>query len=373
MKREFTKEDTFVVKGLAILSLLFYHLFEHYERVTTMQVDYRPFSMDTFLLISGFGNICVAIFAFLSAYGITKGIMKMQLKPAENGSNPQEKPIQNEQVVAGNMLPALYKKACGRYLKLTVNFLMMFASVNLLWFRKFDYKGLYGTGWQGMLYGFLDAVGLAGMFKTPTINDTWWYMELAVLIIFVVPLLYFVAKKMGNYTILLAVLLPVAVELTFDIKRYYFVILFGVLAAACEWFEKLFAMKVPVIIQVIGGVVLFVGFVIFRQNYVVYSEFAYLVDAPIAVFVSWFGAKLLSKIPIVRQVLSFLGKHSMNIYFVHTFFYMAIYQEFIYSFKYAGLIFLVLVAVSLGYSVLLEGIKRLLGLSKVYGYIGKKF
>lgn len=360
MRREFTKEDTLVVKGLAILSLLFYHLFEHYERVTTMQVDYRPFSLDTFLLISGFGNICVAIFAFLSAYGITKYIMKSQ----EAGEKNRQE----------SLLPGFYKNACGRYLKLTLNFLAMFASVNLLWFSKFDYKGLYGTGWQGALYAFLDAVGLAGMFKTPTINATWWYMELAVLIIFIVPLLYFVAKKMGNYTILLAVLFPVAVELTYDVKRYYFVIILGVLAATGEWFEKLFSIKkVPAAVQGLLGVILLAGFVLLRQNYVVYNEFAYLLDAPIAVFVSWFGARFLTAIPGVRHVLAFLGKHSMNIYFVHTFFYMAIYQEFIYSFRYAGLIFLMLVIVSLGYSVVLECVKWLLGFPKVFGCIGKKF
>ena len=250
----------------------------------------------------------------------------------------------------------------------------MFASVNLLWFCKFDYKGLYGSGWQGMLYAFLDAVGLAGMFKTPTINATWWYMELAVLIIFVVPLLYFVAKKMGNYCIILAVLLPVAVELTFDVKRYYLVILFGVLAAVCGWFEKLFAVKkMPMAVQAVCGLVLLGVFVLLRQNYVVYNEFAYLIDAPIAVFVSWFGARFLAVIPGVRQVLMFLGSHSMNIYFVHTFFYMAIYQEFIYSFKYAALIFVVLVAVSLGYSVVLEALKHVLRFYKVINNITKKF
>lgn len=355
MKREFTKEDTLVVKGLAILCLLFYHLFEHYERVTMMGVDYRPFSIDTFLLISGFGNICVAVFAFLSAYGITKGIMSMDLKGE-----------------SGNSIKSLYKKACGRYIKLTANFVVMFAGVNILWFTKFNYSKLYGTGWQAMLYGFLDATGLAGMFKTPTINETWWYMELAVLIIFVVPIIFAVAKRMGNYAIIPAVLLPVAVDLTFDIKRYYFVIVLGVLAAAGQWFEKLFEIKIPMIIQAVAGVVLLIGFAIFRQNYVVYNEFAYLVDAPIALFVSWFGARIMSCIPGVNRGLGILGKHSMNIYFVHTFFYMAIYQEFIYSFKYAGIIFIVLVAVSLGYSLVLEGLKKITGFNKFVKWLVDK-
>ena len=342
MKQEFTKEDTLVVKGMAILCLLFYHLFEHYERVTTMGVDFRPFSMDTFLLLSGFGNICVAVFAFLSAYGMTKGIL----------SRKQEE------------IRKQYQHACGRYLKLTANFLVMFLSVNLLWFRKFNYTGLYGGGWQGFLYGLLDALGLSALFKTPTLNETWWYMELAIVIIFFVPLLYLVAKKMGTYAILVAILLPVAVELTFDIKRYYLVIFLGVIAAEEMWFEKLFRLHIAFPVQAACGVVLLALAVLFRQNYVVYHEFAYLVDGPIALLFSWFGAAVLSRIPGVRQFLALCGRHSMNLYFVHTFFYMAIYQDFIYSFRYAGVIFLVLLAVSLSYSLVLEGIKRLCGFYK---------
>lgn len=350
MRREFTGKDTQIVKGFAVLSLLFYHLFENAQRVTSLNVDYRPFSLDTFLLLSGFGNICVAVFAFLSAYGITKGIMN-----------------RGDEVGLRN----LYGQATGRYCKLTANFLTMFLSINLLWFSKFDYKGLYGTGWQGGLYAVLDALGLAEIFDTPTINGTWWYMELAVLIIFVVPLLYYAAGKLGAYLIPIAVLLPVVVEMNYDVKRYYIVALFGVLAATEGWLDKLLSVKKPYLLQAVVGVILFGGLILFRQNYVVYNEFGYLVDAPIALFVAWFGASILGRIPGVNYVLAFLGKHSMNIYFVHTFFYMAIHQEFVYSFRYAGLIFVVLVVVSLLYSVVLEGIKSLLRFQKAVGYMEK--
>lgn len=354
MKREFTKEDTLAVKGMAILALLFYHLFEHYERVTTLGVDYRPLSLDHFLLLSGFGNICVAVFAFLSAYGIVKGIRAGEKKDGEPG------------------IPVMYRQALKRYLKLTANFLAMFAGVNLLWFSKFHYGELYGTGWQGMLYALLDAFGLAGTYKTPTINETWWYMELAILIIFLVPLIYLVAKKMGNYTILLGILLPIVVDLNPDVKRYYFVVLLGVMAAYGDWFERLFSLKAPLTVQAAAGVVLMAGCILVRQNYVVYHEFGYLVDAPIALFFAWFGGRLLSGLRGVGSVLKFLGRHSMNLYFVHTFFYMAIYQEFIYSFRYAGLIFLMLLICSLGFSLILEALKKLLGYEKLLAWILKK-
>ena len=55
MNKTFTKEDTLLVKGIAILFMLFYHLFETYERVDSLGVIYAPLSEDIFLMISGFG------------------------------------------------------------------------------------------------------------------------------------------------------------------------------------------------------------------------------------------------------------------------------------------------------------------------------
>ena len=52
-----------------------------------------------------------------------------------------------------------------------------------------------------------------------------------------------------------------------------------------------------------------------------------------------------------------VNMYSMNIYLVHTFFYMSLWRDFIYRFKYAGLIFLALLATTLLYSVVLEFLK----------------
>lgn len=336
MNKIFTKEDTLLVKGIAILFMLFYHLFETYERVNSLGVIYAPLSEDVFLMISGFGNICVAVFAFLSAYGISKKLISLEAAD----------------------LRSWYKVSVKRYLKLLVGFLCIYASVTLLWFYKFDYVKLYGKGWQGVLCGILDALGLAQVAGTPTLCETWWYMEIAILIIFITPILLKVVKSMGNYSIIVGVLLPLIVELPFDFKRYYFVILLGVVAANEEWFEKADFDRIPKWARILMGIVIFVALVIIRQNYFVYNNFAYLLDGAIAVFFAWFIKELLGGIPGVKQALRFLGKNSMNIYFIHSFIYMIIYQEFIYSFRYAGLIFAVLLVICLVYSICLEGIKN---------------
>jgi peptidoglycan/LPS O-acetylase OafA/YrhL len=136
------------------------------------------------------------------------------------------------------------------------------------------------------------------------------------------------------------------------------VILLGVVAANEEWFEKANFDRIPKLSRILVGIVLFAALVIIRQNYFVYNNFAYLLDGAIAVFFAWFAKELFGGISGVKQALRFLGKHSMNMYFIHSFIYMIIYQEFIYSFRYAGLIFAVLLAICLVYSVCLEGIKK---------------
>lgn len=337
-KGGFEKKDTMLVKGMAVLLLLFYHLFESQELLVSMEVDHSPFSQEAFLMLSGFGNICVAIFVFLSAYGITKGLMK---KEADGMTS----------------LADALKDGGRRCLKLIGNFAVMYLSVNLLWFSHFDYVKLYGEGWQGGLLALMDMLGLAQLLGTPTLNMTWWYMELAILIIFLVPLVYPLVKKGGRYLIVPALLFPAVFELNGDVKRYFLVILFGMLAAWEGWLEKLLSDRISFGIKLVAGILLLGLSVLVRQNYLVHTYFLWMLDAPIAVFLCWFIKQFLGRIPGISPLLGFLGKHSMNIFFVHTFFYMSLFRPFIYSFRSAGVIFGVLVLVSLAYSVVLELVK----------------
>lgn len=332
-----------MAKGLAVLLLLMYHLFENEALVTSMNVDYRPFSMNGFLTLTGFGNICVAIFVFLTAYGIASGLLaKPDMTAAET-----------------------YRQATKRFVILMVNFAALYVSVNLLWWYKFDYQSLYGLNKQGILYMLTDAAGLYKFFGTPSLNETWWYMEVAYLLIFLVPILTWLVKKIGYPILLLAVFVPYMVTVNFDLERYLFVAVFGVCAAYGKWPEKLLNLKLHPVWQWLIGLVGFVLCILIRQNYVVYSTYVHLVDAPIALFLVYFAGGLIGSVPGVRKAFVFLGKHSMNIYLVHTFFYMALWRDYIYHFHNAGVTFLLLLAVSLLYSVALELLKKVTGLKKL--------
>ena len=70
-------------------------------------------------------------------------------------------------------------------------------------------------------------------------------------------------------------------------------------------------------------------------------------------------------LPVPGRALAFVGKHSMNIYLVHTFFYQILWRQYIYQFKYAGISFLLLLVSCILYSVLLETVKKITKLQKL--------
>ncbi len=336
MQKQFTKDRTLVVKGVAIILLLIYHLFENKHLVTSLDVNYSPFSLSGFLMFSGFGNICVAVFVLLTAYGIAKGLL------TQDGIAAKE----------------AYGQATKRFFKLMLNFAVLYISVNLLWWYKFDYKGLYGGGWQGLLYALTDGAGLSQFFETPTMNMTWWYMELAYILIFLVPLLTWLTKKLGYYMILLGFFAPAVINFNPDIERYFFTAVLGVCAAYGNWPDKLLNLKCPKVLQWLLGVGALIISIPIRQNFGVQEYYDHIIDAPIALLVLFVGGVLLASVPVLNRVLEFIGKHSMNIYLVHTFFYMALWQTFIYQFKYAAVTLLLLLVVTLAYSVVLELLKK---------------
>jgi len=336
--RTFPKESSEVAKGVAILCMLFYHLFSNAQDNRIMEVNFSPLPEKFFLMLAKFGNICVSVFVFLTAYGISTGLFaktELTLKDA-------------------------YKSSLKRAGKLFLNFLLVFVIVNLLWFRYFDYASLYGPGKQGILAFLADALSLSQFFGTPTLNMTWWYMSVAYTLVFLVPLMAYLCKKTGYPFIAVAFLIPFLFPMQNDISRYFFVMAFGITAAYGNWFEKIINSKIPIGVRAVLEIAFLVFSVFARENEFVHANLLYLADAFFAFGIILFAGDILAFIPGVRHVFSFLGHYSMNMYFTHTFFYLILYRDYIFRFRYAAVTFLLLVAVSLLFSVAIDLIRKLL-------------
>lgn len=67
----FGKEETNAVKGIAVILLLMHHVLNS-QFCDAYKVVTFPFSFENIIWFAENAKVCVAIFVFLTAYGITK-------------------------------------------------------------------------------------------------------------------------------------------------------------------------------------------------------------------------------------------------------------------------------------------------------------
>lgn len=167
--KAFTKEDSFMAKGIAILAMIFLHAFQYEEVNAAYTLKSFVFSERGLGKAAALGQICVGVFVFLTAYGIVEKCKKDDSR--------------------------LGLDAGKRFLRLMLDFVFMFVFCNVLFGYFIDYGAAYEPRKRAIFYILIDGLGLANMLETPMLNSTWWYMELAYVLIIILPVGYLVLKK----------------------------------------------------------------------------------------------------------------------------------------------------------------------------------
>ncbi len=330
-------------KGVAILLLLFYHAFEHEEMIMKLAVNHDPIPKDIFLLLSSFGNICVSMFIAITVYGIVQTIdFNMGLKRAMD-------------------------QAGKRFVKLCLGFFTLYLSIIIIFFSYFDLSLVYGSGFQSIPFFLADAFGLSALLDLPMLNPTWWYMEIAILLIALVPLVVFAYEKLGKGILLLALVVPSVFTLGTDLEPYIFVLAVSIWVAREKVIEKMIEYQKWKSLRLFVFPFLIIAVILVRQNFMIQSHFLPYVDAVVAWLLVYICIEISARIKILGTMLSFIGKYSMNIFLMHTFIYMLLFQPTLYQLHYAILIYLVLLVICLLYSIVLEFVKaKLIWLSTCY-------
>lgn len=356
-ERSFSKKSTLVTKGVLIILLLMHHLFygDAIGRfgVTTIAKD------DIFITeIVQFANICLSGFAFLSAYGIAKKI----------------KTIGNEDHIKRLKVTLL------RFIKVeaAVFFIYVLAILYKYFVMNEPIKEFY-TGARNQfepIYMIIDGLGLASFFGTKYLNSTWWYMAFAIVLIFAMPIICLLYDKFRYVLIPVSIMLPLVI---FNSNIYFSLLLpatvLGTAFAYEDWFEvihqKLQSANIKQYLlrkSVALIIALSLLFVAFELGNNIGSHFMY----PFGVAIVFLCYEFLEGIPVIKHILMYIGKHSTNIFLTHTFIYLYFYEEFIYSFEYSWLIFIVLLLLCLIVSAIVELLKTLLGYNKLLKVIEKK-
>ena len=343
------QEDSNVVKGIAVIMLYIHHLFWS-DRWKSYEITFGGVKQETVVSFAVFCRVCVALFVFISAYGISK---------------------KYEQKKIGG-IGRLWGDACIRYFKLVSSmwivwlpFLLLSCIIKIHTFSEVYCAADKNTIIYGIQYFVIDMLGLSNLLGTPTYNTTWWYVSLATILIFVTPLINMIYDKIRLFIIPCIVFLSVfwnrnGLEIS-EVQKYCIGIGTAIVIAREQVFEIYYnysrehkKQNTLYVLLTLG--LIYIGYEARKREL---FSFAFIdnMEAVLIVFLcnSVFSFR---KMKILKRILAMMGRHSANMYFVHGFIFAFFFQNFSYSFKNAWLILGVLILDTLAISVVIEHLKK---------------
>lgn len=323
---QFTKNNSQAMKGLAICLLLFHHAFYAESNWAGFTVQFLLVSKDVAITLGQFARVCVPMFVFVTAYGMAYKLKSSRLSLGETS-----------------------KMVVKRYLSLIFPFWFVFIisqiACNLAGIRTFH--AVYGHGLKSLIKFAADGLGVSSLLGFNTLNPTWWYMSLAVVLIILMP---FIAKATTKFGYLITVILIAATRLAGVSRTWYWnYLIIAFLGSSMCWdnpFEKIERIvdkrkskDVVVLLACMAAIV--VGYFVKLPK--TYTDIEYCLVVPaIAIIIQ----RYIPKLKVISKGLELLGKYSMNIFLTHTFILQFFLHDQIYSLKYSILIWLALLILS---------------------------
>ena len=363
---KFTKEHTMQMKGIAIIILLFHHCFLNaqrwatvpYEKLATTKgwgyypISFAPFSSHTIQYLASFSKICVAMFVFMTGYGMWVSYESQKKKTTMSN----------------------YIKK--RMVTLMTGFLIIFVVTEVLAIPTGRFIEVYGHDFRSVVYMIIDALGLAKLLGTPLFCLTWWYMSLAIVLIMIFPFVHSIMEKYQWVVVVASIIVPRACGFgqSTDLFRYLLAYTLGMYFAQHDLLVRI---KEKFMEQNVAGKLLYlivslIGLAVIikcRQNAWIGWKYLDFWDGFAAMYVIVISYIYILNGKWIVKGLGFLGKHSMNIFLIHSFYRDVFFHEFTYSFYYAWLDYIVLMAISLVTSIVLEWFKKLIRYEKFIEWV----
>lgn len=363
---KFTKEHTMQMKGIAIIIMLFHHCFLNaqrwatvpYEKLATTKgwgyypISFAPFSSHTIQYLASFSKICVAMFVFMTGYGMW---------------------ISYESQKKKTTMSNYIKK---RMVTLMTGFLIIFVVTEILAIPTGRFIEVYGHDFRSVVYMIIDALGLAKLLGTPLFCLTWWYMSLAIVLIMIFPFVHSIMEKYQWIVVVASIIVPRACGFgqSTDLFRYLLAYTLGMYFAQHDLLARIKEkfMEQNVAGKLLSLIVSLIGLAVIikcRQNAWIGWKYLDFWDGFAAMYVIVISYIYILNGKWIVKGLGFLGKHSMNIFLIHSFYRDVFFHEFTYSFYYAWLDYIVLMAISLVTSIVLEWFKKLIRYEKFIDWV----
>ena len=309
----FTKSETNKVKGIAVLFLIFHHMYRTVDDIAARGVTLHVLRDDNLSKLAYCLRICVYIFAIISAYGISLQYDTIKDKKHDT-----------------------FKFIIKRWIKLLAPFWFTLVCIWLVYaivpgldpFQTYQGGNIVGM-MAGEFFALLDVLGCS----YNMIVGVAWYMDFAVLELLAIPFLYYLCEKFG-WAILLFTsafynFIPIVFNSDFggDYNYYIFAVEVGVLLSRGdvmsrikEKYDGLTAiykvMVVMILILIMFGTPYMAWFKV-ESNIFGARSILFTTGATACIFISYLGIREKH----VEKILAFLGRYSGDMFLTHTLVY----------------------------------------------------
>ena len=326
-------KDSNVFKGLAILLMLWHHLFYNCQQL------YDEFGFLTYDVIEYtrvMAKLCVSIFVFISGYGLA---------------------VKAEKQGGIGSLKSFYRH---RFTKLYLNYWyiwLLFVPISVFIFHRTLEMAYRENILQSLV---LDILGVINCTGGTSYNPTWWFYSCIIILYAIFPFVYYISKKDLLFTVLFCVCVKYLPYEFNPIKNYIYVFLAGIVYVRYSPFTNFF----PPTREKAAWLVL-LALMLMERNSV-----GQVTDCVITCCL----VKLYAILGInskIKSTMAYLGKHSMNIFLIHTFIFNFWFMHQVYSSRNPIVIFIVLLLSCLVISVALEWLKDVIGFNKLIKKMSK--
>lgn len=343
--RSFTIQDTFKAKCIAILLLIFHHMFNDEEEIV-QNCRIRFIECNTIVKAAVNARVCVWIFVFLSAYGITISYMR--------GMTSRTPTAEYRVRFFWHRVLMLQKIYFPTVIIQYVVLLLTKPSSELI---------------LNPLYVVTNFLGIADILNFPKLTGLYWYISFTLLLILFFPLFYDICERYSYLTI------PIVSVLTLGYMgegihshngglylQYISAVFAGIIFAQKNVWYKL-KTQLPSFKSFIRFIVLLMCAIIFPiirnsslQDILMYKQ---VLMTGTAIAVCWIACCYCS-LSWLSKLMIFIGKHSGNMYLLHL---LVLYhmKGIIYYSKNIVVSFMSCVIISLLFSVALSFILKRIG------------
>ena len=334
----FSNKVTLSAKGIAIILMLFHHLF--YDApgfVDQYSVSSFPLSWQTLNSLSFYAKICVSVFVFLTGYGMSIRMNGLDLKQRE-------------------------RYAVSRFLKLesSIVFIYLF-SILTAFLQPSRLAAYFEEGrMKGVLLMAIDALGLAKFFDTVQFNNSWWYLSFAIFLVFFMVIALKLYEKFGICSVVLAAMITTfGLDSSRAFTLYLFTLFLGIFLAQSSLLSTVRRYcKSPG--RSALCLLLFLALFLLCSAIRIHWGFYLWMNGLVSLFLVLMLFVLIDVLGVRLRLMELFGRYSLIIYMTHTLIYHHYFTGLVYAPKNWFLILMLLAALSLALAVVLTLLRKLI-------------